>query len=390
MDSTITSAFKQFADRYLQANSATIDQHKAISCIKACKTGELGYNIQTCEDCATVYTHYNSCGNRHCPNCQAVNTEKWMMQRKNDILPVKYHHTVFTVPAELRMLFKYNKRLLYNLIFKVAWKTIETFSVNPKNRIQAEMGMIAILHTWKQNLEYHPHLHCIIPAGGITPNNKWKASPDNGNYLFNVEALADVFRGKFIHYLKIYQKEGWLNYWKLKHSAGEYFYMLKEKLYNKKWMVYSKESFKNQKSVFEYMARYTHKIAISNHRIKKITEKTVTFSYTDRAENYKTKTRTVDGDHFIKLFLQHVLPGRFMKIRNYGFLSSRKKNSRLSKLFEYFNLGKYEKPVKLTNIQYLERIYGIKPNICRICGGKLITIQLKERPHARDSPKNTA
>jgi hypothetical protein len=388
MNTPITTAFENFSNKYLKHNSATIEQHKVINCILACKTGKLGYNIQVCEDCGTIHSHYNSCGNRHCPNCQAINKDKWILTKTNDVLPVKYHHTVFTVPAELRTLFKFNKKLLYNLLFKCVWETIETFSKNPDNRIQAKMGMIVILHTWKQNLEYHPHLHCIIPSGGITANNKWKSSPSNGDYLFNVEALGLTFKGKFLYYLKQYQKENKLEYWDLKNQrSSEYFYNLKENLYNKEWIVYSKESFKNHKSVFEYLGRYTHKVAISNTRIINVSKTHVSFEYTDRSDNYKKKIRTVKGVKFMKLFLQHVLPARFIKIRSYGFLSSRNKTDILKKLHDYFNLDEYEKPYHFTTLEVLEILYKTKLNICKVCGGRLIVIESIGRPLPRASPK---
>ena len=388
MNSSINMVFRRFASKYLEHNSATIEQHRAIRSILACKSGELGYNVQACEDCGTVHTHNNSCGNRHCPNCQAINKDKWIFARKNDILPVKYHHTIFTVPSELRMLFKYNKKLLYNLLFKTAWETIDSFSKDKRNRLEADMAMIAILHTWKQNLEYHPHLHCIVPAGGITKNNKWKSTPSDGDYLFNVVALGSTFKGKFLDYLKQYRKQDKLQFWDLKNqSETEFFYNLKENLYNANWVVYSKESFKNQHSVFEYLGRYTHKIAISNYRITELTDKTVSFSYTDRSDNYKTKIRTVAGEKFMKLFIQHVLPLRFMKIRNYGFLSSRNKTARLVKLFEYFCLGEYAKPQKLSTLDFLKEFYQTDVTKCRECGGRLITIEVKERPRSRASPK---
>jgi len=388
MITPITQIFKNFSNNYLKQNSATIVQRKVINSILACKTGKLGYNIQVCEDCGTIHSHYNSCGNRHCPNCQAINKNKWILTKSNDVLPVKYHHTVFTVPAELRTLFKFNKKLLYNLLFKCAWETIESFSKNPDNRIEAKMGMIAILHTWKQNLEYHPHLHCIIPSGGITPNNKWKSSPSNGDYLFNVEALSSTFKGKMLFYLKQYQKNNLLKYWDLNNQRpSEYFYNLKERLYDISWIVYSKESFINYKSVFEYLGRYTHKIAISNARIIKVSKTHVSFEYTDRANNYTKKIRTVEGEKFIKLFLQHVLPARFMKIRSYGFLSSRNKTDMLEKLHEYFNLDKYKKPYHFSTLEVLEIVYKTKPGICKVCGGRLIVVESRGRPLARASPK---
>ena len=387
MSTLITKAFENFSNEFLKHNSATIEQHKVIDSILACKTGKLGYNIEACEECGTIYTHYNSCGNRHCPNCQAINKDKWILSKQNDVLPVKYHHVVFTVPAEIRTLFKFNKVRLYNLLFKCAWETIDDFSQNPANRIQAKMAMIAILHTWKQDLEYHPHLHCIVPSGGITVNNKWKSSPSNGDYLFNVKALGAAFKGKFLYYLKRYQKDKLLHFWDLKNrKPSEYFYHLKEELYAKEWIVYSKESFKSHHAVFEYLGRYTHKIAISNSRIKKVTDTHVSFEYTDRADNYKKKVRTVEGEKFMKLFLQHVLPARFMKIRSYGFLSSRNKTKVLSALHEYFHLNKYEKAPKLTSLQILELVYKTKPGVCKLCGGRLVVVATKQRPRSRASP----
>ena len=386
MKTPITKAFENFSDQYLSQNSATLQQHKVIDCIKVCKTEKLGYNVHVCEDCGIIQIHYNSCSNRHCPNCQAINKDRWILAKQNDVLPVKYHHTVFTIPAELRTLFLFNKKLLYNLLFKCVWETIESFSKDPRNRIEAKMGMIAIMHTWKQNLDYHPHLHCIIPSGGITVNNKWKSSPTAGDYLFNTEALALTFRGKFLWYLKKYFKDDELQFWNLQDQTQlEYFYQLKETLYHKQWVVYSKKSFNNEQSVFEYLGRYTHKIAISNARIKNVTNETVSFEYTDRADDYKKKIRTVEGVKFIKLFLQHVLPERFMKIRNYGFLSSRNKTKMLGNLHVYFELPPYEKPQKILVFALMKLVYKVDIGVCKYCGGKMRLIESKARPRA--SPK---
>jgi hypothetical protein len=384
MNSPISKAFDNFSSQYLKFSGATIEQYKVIDSIKVCRTPALGYNIQACEDCGSLQTHYNSCGNRHCPNCQAVNKDKWLFSKHNDVLPVIYHHTVFTIPAELRMLFKFNKALLYNLLFKCAWQTIETFSKNPDNRIEAKMGMIAILHTWKQDLEYHPHLHCIIPSGGVTANNKWKSSPCGGSYLFNQQAVAETFKGKFLFYLKQFYKERKLKFWDLKTiNEAKYFYNTKEALYGKDWVVYSKESFKNHNSVFEYLGRYTHKIAISNARITEVTSSHVSFSYTDRADDYKKKVRRLEGRKFIKLFLEHVLPKRFMKIRNYGFLSSRNKTQMLEKLFEYFELPAYEKPKPILVFELLKMLHNVEIGRCKHCGGRMLVIESKDRPMAR-------
>ena len=383
MKSLITKAFENFSGEYLRFNSATIVQHKVIDSIKVCRTEKLGFNVQACQDCGSITTHYNSCSNRHCPNCQAINKDRWILAKQNDLLPVKYHHTVFTIPADLRTLFKFNKELLYNLLFKCAWDTIDAFSKNAINRIEAKMGMIAILHTWKQNLDYHPHLHCIIPSGGITVNNKWKSSPTKGDYLFNAQALALTFKGKFLELLKKHFNDGDLKFWDLQEQTQkQFFYHLKEALYHKKWVVYSKKSFRNEQSVFEYLGRYTHKIAISNARIKRVNNKEVSFEYTDRADDYKKKIRTVKGADFIKLFLQHVLPARFMKIRNYGFLSSRNKTKMLEKLHEHFELPEYQKPQKTLVADILELVYGVEIGKCKHCGGNMMLVESKERPRA--------
>ena len=196
METKITDIFNRFSASFLKSSNITLQQLKVINCIKSCKTDALGYHKEECRECGHRSLRYNSCNNRHCPNCQAVNKERWLLAKQYDLLPVKYFHAVFTVPAELRTLFLFNKKLLYNLLFSCAWQTIKSFSIDKRNRLEAKTGMIAVLHTWKQNMEYHPHVHCIIPAGGITANNKWKTSPSDGDYLFPVKALSQVFKGK--------------------------------------------------------------------------------------------------------------------------------------------------------------------------------------------------
>lgn len=391
MESKITETFSRFSQSFLQSSSVNLQQLKVINCIKSCKTEALGYHKEQCEDCRHTQLRYNSCNNRHCPNCQAVNKEQWLLSKQYDLLPVKYFHTVFTVPSELRVLFLYNKKLLYNLLFACVWQTIKQFSKDKRNRLEAKPGMIAVLHTWKQNLDYHPHLHCIIPAGGITVNNKWKSSPSEGDYLFPVKALSSVFKGKFMQALKGLYRNGELNFPDVMPKPSEYFFRLRETLFKTDWVVYCKESFKSEASVFEYLGRYTHRVAISNHRIKNISNETVSFEYTDRANGYVKRIRTLKGEDFIKLFLKHVLPRGFVKIRSYGFLSARTKTDDLTKLREYFDLSAYKKAPKLNVAEILELAWGIQSGVCPKCGGKLVLIGHKARPgeyrqHARASP----
>ena len=382
METRITEIFSRFSASFLKTSSVTLQQLKVINSIKSCKTEALGYHKEQCEECGHTQLRYNSCNNRHCPNCQTINKEQWLSAKQYDLLPVKYFHTVFTLPAELRTLFLYNKKLLYNLLFKCAWQTLKSFSKDKRNRLQAKTGMIAVLHTWKQNLDYHPHLHCIIPAGGMTANNKWKSSSCNGDFLFPVKALSRVFKGKFMQALKQLYRNGELDFPDVIQKPSEYFFRIREKLFDTDWVVYAKESFKNEASVFEYLGRYTHRVAISNHRIKEVRDKTVSFEYTDRANGNVKRLRTLKGEEFIKRFLRHVLPKGFVKIRSYGFLSARTKTDDLTNLREYFELSPYVKPIKPTLIEILERVFNIKPCVCPKCGGRLILIDHKARPRA--------
>lgn len=391
METKITEIFSRFSASFLKSSSVTLQQLKVINCIKSCKTEVLGYHKEECSECGHTNLRYNSCNNRHCPNCQAVNKERWLSAKEYDLLPVKYFHTVFTLPAQLRTLFLFNKKLLYNLLFSCGWQTIKEFSKDKRNRLEAKTGMIAVLHTWKQNVDYHPHLHCIIPAGGMTAKGKWKSSPCDGDYLFPVKALSKVFKGKFLQALKQLYRNDELNIPDKISKPAEYFYSLRERLYETDWVIYSKESFKNEASVFEYLGRYTHRVAISNYRIKQVTDQSVSFEYTDRNDRHKKKIRTLSGEEFIKLFIRHVLPKGFVKIRSYGFLSARSKTDDLTKLREYFDLSAYEKAPNFNVADILERVWGIQPGICSKCGGKLKLIDHKARPgeyrrHARASP----
>ncbi len=255
---TLAEVMHRFGSAFLEKDPVSLDQLKLINDIKACKTQHLGSHVTACTQCGDIKVHYNSCGNRGCPGCQGVKKEKWILERNHDLLPVKHFHVVFTLPSQLRDICLQNKKLLYNLLFKCAWQTIETFSKDPKQRLEASMGMIGVLHSWTQTLLYHPHIHCIVPAGGITADRKWKATKSDGDFLFHVEALAQTFRGKMmekiVHYYKTGQLtlEGKLSYLQ---DKGE-FWELKRSLYEKQWVVYAKDPLGNPATVLEYLGRY--------------------------------------------------------------------------------------------------------------------------------------
>ena len=384
---SMAEVFNRFADDYQHHHILSFEQQKLIRDIGDCRTYVLGGHMTACSSCGHIKVHYNSCGNRHCPQCQGVNKEKWILERQYDLLHVKYFHVVFTLPSELRSICYQNERLIYNLLFSSVWQTLDDFSGDPKQRLMARMGMIAVLHTWTQTLLYHPHIHCIVPAGGLDDKGKWKSTKSNGDFLFHVTALAQTFRGKFLEQLiKLYKAKELTLAGKISHlKQYQNFWKLKKKLYETNWVVHTKEPFKNPDSVIEYLARYTHKIAISNYRIKHIDENSVTFTYLDRANNDWKKTMVLPAEKFISRFLLHVLPRGFCKIRHYGFLSTRVKRECLAQIRKSLNMKENGKKPILSVKDALRITKGIDPDLCPECKqGTMVCI--RELPRLRGSP----
>jgi hypothetical protein len=322
-------------------------QLRTLRHIKHCRTAALGGHIDACDDCGNISISYNSCRNRHCPKCQGKNREQWIQAREQELLPVPYFHVVFTLPDSINTLSMHQPKLVYDLLFESAWETLRTFGKNKG----VLMGAIGVLHTWGQNLSLHPHLHCIVPGGGINENGHWQNIRADGKFLFPVKALSQVFRAKFCD--------------KLLKLAPEHYQPIRQKLWSKKWVVYAKRPFGSSKSVIEYLGRYTHKIAISNHRIKSIDDKTVTFAFKDYKSGGTKKQMTLSHEEFIRRFALHILPKRFVKIRHYGFLSSNWKRQKLLVLQEKMQ-------VRLPEPKAIEQPERICP-CCKV--GKLITIQ---------------
>jgi len=292
----------------LQSGKFNAWQLRTLDAIMRCRTAALGSHLDGCTDCGYLRISYNSCRNRHCPKCQGVQRERWIEAREGELLPVPYFHVVFTLPDTLNSLCLHQGKIVYGILFQTAWSVLRSFGYDPK-WLGARTGMIAILHTWGQTLTLHPHLHCIVPGGGLTPQGKWKTAKTQGKYLFPVKAMSKVFRARFIAALTKALPE--------KMDDG-----LVSELYKKRWVVYAKRPFNGPVSVIEYLGRYTHKIAISNHRIRGTSETKVTFSYKDYRQSGITKEMTLDALEFIRRFALHILPKAFVRIRHYGILSS--------------------------------------------------------------------
>ena len=337
-------------------------QLRTLFALKKCRTSALGGHIDACDECGNVSISYNSCRNRHCPKCQGKNREKWIENRETELLPVPYFHVVFTLPDVLNKTALHEPKMLYDILFESAWETLELFG---KNR-GLKMGMIAVLHTWGQNLSLHPHLHCIVPGGGVDESGTWKNLHSDGKFLFPVKALSKVFRGKFCeklkHQLSLKLNENQREKF-TENEAGNY-EKLRQSLWEKPWVVYAKKPFGSPKSVVEYLGRYTHKIAISNQRIRKIDAENVTFDYKDYRQKGIKKQMVLSHEEFIRRFAMHILPKRFVKIRHYGFLSSTWKRIKLKNLQQKLGIQPKEKlPPK---------VFQPKCSCCKV--GNLVTI----------------
>ncbi len=308
----MAGVLRQYGSCFLENNKISYQKRKVIRALVNCRTAVLGGHLQGCSNCDHQQIAYNSCRNRHCPKCQVQQREKWIRARMEQILPVPYFHVVFTIPCELNQLCLAYPKQLYNTLFSASWKTIMIFSNDP-GHLGARSGMTSILHTWGQNLSLHPHVHCLVPSGGLDRQNNWKEGRGKGKYLFPVKAMGRVFRAVFLKQLK--------NKKEIDHADLQ---DLVDTLFKKSWVVYAKRPFAGATSVIEYLGRYSHKVAISNHRIKAIEDGKVHFSY----KNYRTHQNLrmhLGAQEFIRRFTQHILPKGFVRIRHFGICASRNK-----------------------------------------------------------------
>ena len=339
----LSDIFRLYGAEYRKTYGTPSEHISIMNLIVNCRTSVLGRHMESCGKCGYKTIAYNSCRNRHCPKCQHRARELWVKTRESELLQVPYYHIVFTIPDILNPIVLVNKRQLYGILFKAASETLLTLGRDP-NRLGAEIGIIAVLHTWGQTLTEHPHLHCIVPGGGLTPDCKrWKYSKKVkfNKFFIHVNVISDLFKKKYLYYLKKAYKNNKLKCTGRMKELGsaERFYRLLSTLYDKKWITYCKRPFGGPKHVIEYLGRYTHRVAISNSRIKSIEEGKVIFEYKDYRKN-RSKEMILPAVEFIRRFMQHILPFGFFKIRYYGILSGRKKKESLERCREILNRGK--------------------------------------------------
>jgi len=327
--------FRVHGSDYQATYSIPLSHKKIMSAIIRCRTELLGGHIERCDRCGYERPSYNSCRNRHCPKCQTMAKARWLEARIAELIPVGYFHMVFTLPHEINYVAQCNKREIYTMLFQAVSGTLSDFGHNPRNGLGGRMGFILILHTWSQVLLDHYHLHCVIPAGALSVDgSRWIDS--RRNFLFPVRALSRVFRGKFIDSLERSYRNGNLVFPGSIVYLGEPsgFRKLIRQLREVEWVVYSKKPFAGPEQVLDYLGRYTHRVAISNHRIIAMHDGKVMFHYQDRNDRNTRKIMTLDAVEFIRRFMLHALPEGFMRIRHYGFLSNRSKKEDLEKIRE--------------------------------------------------------
>ena len=343
------------------------EQYKIVHNLLSCRTAVLGGHVERCDHCGTERISYNSCRNRHCPKCQHMPRERWLEKRKAELLPVPYFHNVFTLPHDLNPIVLFNKEIMLNILFKAVSETLLAFGENPKNKLGGKLGFMAILHTWDQLLNAHFHLHCLIPGGVLKTDGSW--CPCNQAYLFNVKALSLTFRGKFIHHLTEAYEAGKLKFPGIMapFQHPDRFNQLKKSLYSKKWVVHMKRPIDCPEYVLEYLGRYTHRVAISNHRIVSLKDGMVTFKYKNR-QTGKTLMRTVTALEFIRRFLMHSLPKRFVRIRHFGFLSNRLKKTNIRKIRKRLGQSTAELKIhKKTIEEMMFKLTGVDITCCPYC-----------------------
>lgn len=354
----------------------TAHTEKVLLALSKCRTHEMGYHTYRCtdKDCNAIKYVYHSCRNRHCPQCGSMQQIAWMEDRMQELLPINYYHVVFTLPQELNSLILGNRKVLLQLLFSSASKTLLQFA-NDKKWMGATPGIIMVLHTWGQQLSFHPHVHCIVSGGGIVKDDKhvsWKNGTRNkDNFLFSTKAMAIVYRSIYLKELQALIKSG-----VVKQMDDQATQSSIQQAYSKEWVVYAKAPFGGPQQVVTYLAQYTHKVAISNKRIVSVTDTTVTFKYKDYADNSKAKLMTLSKQEFIRRFEMHILPSRFFKIRSYGYLGNRNRHKNIAQIKIAMQLPPSPPRVKIPYYIRLQCEYNTHYLLCPECSQLTLSLNI--------------
>jgi len=384
----VAEVFREFTPAFLHRYGDTIspDQRRVLWHVARCRTAELGGHVEECDRCGHRRIAYNSCRNRHCPKCQAAARAQWLEQRSAELLPVEYFHVVFTLPHEIGPLALQNRRRIYGMLFQAAAESLLTIAADPRH-LGAQIGFLAVLHTWGQNLHLHPHVHCVVPGGGLSPDrSQWIAC--RPGFFLPVRVLSRLFRAKFLSFLRDAQEHRQI----LFHGQQRYleepahFRQLVAALREKEWVVYAKPPFGGPEVVLKYLARYTHQVAISNYRLIAIENDQVHFHWKDYADGNRQKTMALAGVEFVRRFLLHVVPSGFVRIRHFGFLAHRHRAEKLElcrRLLNVEQASDKEAGAQPAMNQGTTEV-ALPPDLCPACKeGRLVVIEKLERQRSK-------
>jgi len=376
----VADIFRRYGAAYRETYGASLcsAQRRVISAIELCRTAALGGHVERCDRCDHQRICYNSCRDRHCPKCQSLARAQWLEDRRSELLDTQYFHVVFTVPQPIAAIALQNKESVYNILFRAAAETLRTIAADPKH-LGAQIGFFTVLHTWGQSLFHHPHLHCVVPGGGISPDGtRWISC--RPNFFLPVSVLARLFRRLFLDYLQQAFNAGDLQFFSSQEPLRTRSTFLRHlaPIQKKDWVVYAKRPFAGPEEVLKYVARYTHRIAIANNRLLNINDGKVQFRWRDYRDGNRHKTMTLGADEFIRRFLLHVLPDGFQRIRYFGFLANRYRAERLALCRQLMQMP----PPTATheaNMDYRDRyeaLTGISLRTCPLCRrGTMVVIE---------------
>ena len=372
----VADIFRLYGQKYREKNNPSYKKRKVMHKIQICRTAQLGGHVEQCDTCDFERIAYNSCRDRHCPKCQTMVKEKWLNDRKADLLPCNYFHMVFTIPHDLNPFILSNPKVMLSNLFTAVSQTLQVFGKDPQWKIQGQLGFICVLHTWSQKLTDHFHIHCLVAGGALSfDKERWISS--NKSYLFRAQSLSKEFKKR---YLGLFEKAYLNNELLLPGKLANYknksqFSSFVRFLFGVKWLIYAKRPFAGPEQVLEYLGRYTHRVAISNNRIKSIDNNQICFEYTDRADNNATKEMIVSAPEFIRRFLLHVLPENFMKIRYFGFLSHRNKKQAIKIIRQLIDPdASMPQKVEETYLDMMKRLTGQDLLSCPNCKKGRMTI----------------
>jgi hypothetical protein len=392
----VADVFRRYGDRYRQHHGASLSiaQRRAMRAIEICRTAALGGHVERCDGCGHQRIAYNSCRNRNCPKCQGLARAQWLQDRQAELLNTPYFHVVFTVPDEIAVIAFQNKPVVYNILFRAAAETLQTIAADPAH-LGAEIGFLTVLHTWGQNLLHHPHLHCLVPGGGISPDgSRWVACKPG--FFLPVRVLSRLFRRLFLQYLQKAFAAGQLRFFSAQrclHEPAVFRHHL-GRARKSEWVVFAKRPFAGPRQVLEYVGRYTHRIAIANSRLLSIGDGKVCFRWKDYRHGNQQKTMTLDADEFIRRFLIHVLPDGFQRIRYYGFLGNCHRARKLALCRELLAMTQSEPTRPSLHEDYRDRfeaLTGLTLRLCPHCHlGSMFVIEVIPRPSPRQPGPDTS